>query len=274
MDSTNRPMKSMFLAGLLTFGIAGMITIAVINPVTAQSASAQSTSSQSTMPMPEFTIYHLEGRRSERLVWLMEELGLPYNLAFERGDLMASMAAIRAINPGMPVAPTVTYGDQVLVESGAIMEMILARHGGGQLVPALDSPDFATHLLWMHYSEGSLASRAIADYRVWQIQPPTQRSPLVDSEQVVQFAEDFLADKPWFGGDGFSAADIMMLFPLNFAIQLNIVDVDLFPHVVAWMEKVQARPAYQRMLEKARPDGMVGSLPALPAHAPSGPRNR
>tara|TARA_R110002072_G_scaffold52637_1_gene140072 strand:- start:26525 stop:27289 length:765 start_codon:yes stop_codon:yes gene_type:complete len=227
---------------------------------------------QDAAAMPEFTIYHLEGRRSERLVWLMEELGLDYNLQYTRGDLGASMAAIRAINPDMPVAPTVTYDGQVLVESGAIIEMILARHGNGRLAPPLDSPDFATHLMWIHYSEGSLAARAIADYRVWQIQPPTARSPLVDSEAVVQFAENFLDDKPWFGGADFSAADIMMLFPLNFAIQLNIVDQNQFPNINAWMEKVQARPAYQAMLAKARPDGMVGSLPALPAHAPAGPR--
>jgi glutathione S-transferase len=231
-----------------------------------------SAQAQAAAPMPAFTIYHLEGRRSERLVWLMEELGLPYELNFTRGDLTASMAAIRAINADMPVAPTVVYDGQVLVESGAIIEMILARHGGGRLVPALDSPDFATHLMWIHYSEGSLASRAIADYRVWQIQPPAARSPLVDSEAVVQFAENFLVSKPWFGGADFSAADIMMLFPLNFAITLNIVDGSQFPHVQAWMEKVQARPAYQAMLAKARPDGMVGSLPALPRHAPPGPR--
>ncbi|MDH7943832.1 glutathione S-transferase family protein [Pseudohongiella sp. SYSU M77423] len=235
-------------------------------------ATAQSAGMENAAPMPEFTIYHLEGRRSERLVWLMEELGLPYELEFTRGDLAASMAAIRAINPDMPVAPTVVYDGQVLVESGAIIEMILARHGGGRLVPPLDSPDFATHLMWIHYSEGSLAARAIADYRVWQIQPPTARSPLVDSEAVVQFAENFLDDKPWFGGEDFSAADIMMLFPLNFAFVLNIVDSTQFPNINAWMEKVTARPAYQAMLDKARPDGMIGSLPALPAHAPSGPR--
>src|SRR5215213_7878451 len=84
-------------------------------------------------PLPEITIYHLEGRRSERIVWLMEELGLPYKLEFKRGDLAGSMAAIKAINPGMPVAPTVKYGDQVIVESGAIIETILNRHAPGKL---------------------------------------------------------------------------------------------------------------------------------------------
>jgi glutathione S-transferase len=223
-------------------------------------------------PMPQITIYHLEGRRSERIVWLMEELGLPYTLEFTRGNLGASMAAIRAVNPGMPVAPTVKIGDQVVVESGAIIETILNRYAPGKLTPALDSPDYPEHLKWMHYAEGSLASRVIADYRVWQINPPKQRSPLVDSEQVVQYAEDYLGKHAWFGGDQFTAADIMMLFPLNFATALNIVDRNQFPNVAAWRARIEARPAYQRMLAKARPDGMIGNLPALPQHAPSGPR--
>ena len=223
--------------------------------------------------MPAITIYHLEGRRSERIVWLMEELGLPYNLQFKRGDLAGSMAAIRAINPVVPMAPTVQYGDNlVLVESGAIIETILNRHAPGKLQPALDSPDYPYHLVWMHYAEGSLAARLFSDYRAWRAQPPKQRSPLVDSEAVVQFAEDYLAKHPWFGGEEFSAADIMMKFPLDVATSLNIVDVAQFPKVAAWKVKIEARPAYQRMLAKARPDGLIGKLPVLPEHAPSGPR--
>lgn len=223
-------------------------------------------------PLPPITIYHLEGRRSERLVWLMEELGLPYELKFKRGDLMGSMAMIRELSPVVPMAPTVKYGDQVLVESGAIIELILNRHGGGRLQPALSSADYPGHLMWMHFAEGSLASRLFSDYRAWRAQPPSARSPLVDSEAVVQFAEDHLARKPWFGGAEFSGADIMMMFPLNVATTLNIVDAAAFPKVAAWKAKVEARPAYQRMLAKARPDGMIGSLPPLSKHAPSGPR--
>jgi glutathione S-transferase len=150
--------------------------------------------------------------------------------------------------------------------------MILNRHAPGKLQPALDSPDYPYHLMWLHYSEGSLAARVFSDYRAWRAQPPKERSRNVDSEAVVQFAEDYLAKHPWFGGAEFSAADIMMKFPLNAATKLNIVDESQFPKVAAWQQKVEARPAYQRMLAKARPDGMVGSLPALPAHAPSGPR--
>jgi glutathione S-transferase len=226
------------------------------------------------MPLPEVVIHHLEGRRSERVVWLMEELGLPYRLSFKRGDLMGSMAQIRALSPIVPMAPTVQYGDQVLVESGAILELILNRHGGGRLQPSPDSRDYPAHLMWMHYAEGSLAARLFSDYRAWMANPPTKRSPLVDSEATVQFAEDHLGKHPWFGGADFSAADIMMLFPLNVATTLNIVDAAQFPNVAAWKTKVEARPAYKRMLAKARPDGMIGNLPVLPKHAPAGPRGR
>ena len=222
--------------------------------------------------VPDVTIYHLEGRRSERIVWLMEELSLPYDLVYVRGDLMASMAKIREVNPDVPMAPTVIIGDEVLVESGAIIEVILNRYAPDQLAPDLHSSDYAKHLMWMHFAEGSLAARLFSDYRAWLREPPTERSRLVDSEATVQHAENHLAKHAWFGGDQFSAADIMMLFPLNVATGLNIVDEDQFPNVAAWKERVQARPAYKRMLTAARPDGMIGNLPRLERHAPSGPR--
>ena len=188
---------------------------------------------------PVLTIYHLEGRRSERLVWLAEELGLPYTLNFKRGDLAGSMAPIRAINPLMPVAPTVTYGDQVIVESGAIMEMLLERHGQGRLKPAVNSADYPYYLQWMHYAEGSFASRVIGDYRVEMIRPSTNPSPLVDAEDTVRFAEDYLSRHPYFGGAEFSAADIMMLFPLNFATSTKVVDIAKFPKLADWRKRME-----------------------------------
>lgn len=228
-----------------------------------RAAAAPAPPQQAADAASVLTIYHLEGRRSERIVWLCEELGLPYTLEFKRGDLRASMAQIRALNPLMPVAPTVLYGDQVIVESGAIIELLLARHGEGRLRPAVDSPDFPYYLQWMHYAEGSFAARVIGDYRVETIRPTTTPSPLVDAEDTVRFAEDYLSRHPYFGGAEFSAADIMMLFPLNFATSTRIVDIAQFPNLAAWREKMEQRPAYQRMLAVARPDGMIGSLPPL-----------
>lgn len=254
--------------------LLGLILLALVT-LAACSTNAQNNTTPitpATAAMPKITIYHLEGRRSERIVWLMEELNLPYELIYVRGDLGASMAKIRAINPDVPMAPTVTVGDQVLVESGAIIEVILDRYAPNKLQPALNSTDYPNHLMWMHFAEGSLAARLFSDYRAWRITPPTKRSRLVDSEATVQHAENYLAKYPWFGGAEFSGADIMMMFPLNVATKLNIVDAEQFPNVAAWKEKIQARPAYVRMLKAARPDGMIGNLPVLPKHAPAGPR--
>ena len=220
-------MKMLLAAGVMLAALAGGC-VAVSTTETTMVAP------QATLAMPPITIYHLEGRRSERIVWLMEELNLPYTLVYKRGDLAGSMAEIRKVNPGMPVAPTVTIGDQVMTESGAIIETIVNRYAPGKLTPPLASADYANHLIWMHHAEGSLASRVIADYRVWMIKPPTERSRLVDSEAEVQFAEDYLAKHPYFGGSQFSAADIMMVFPLNFAMNLNIVDKTKFSNINAW----------------------------------------
>jgi glutathione S-transferase len=242
-------------------------SLAVLMAAVSTAGNAADASQPKNAATP-LTIYHIEGRRSERIVWLCEELGLPYKLEYKRGDIAASMQTIRSVNPLMPVAPTVRYGDQVLVESGAIIELLLARQGEGRLRPATDSADYPYYLQWMHFAEGSFASRAIADYRVVMIQgrkePAAGRPRLVDAEGVVKFADDFLSKHPYFGGSDFSAADIMMLFPVNFAGNLNIVDLEQFPNVVAWRKKVEARPAYLRMLKAARPDGLVGSPPALP----------
>lgn len=221
------------------------------------------------MAMPEITIYHLEGRRSERIVWLMEELDRPYKLEYVRGDLNASMDKVRALGHEMPQVPTVVIDDQILVESGAIIETIINRYAPGELTPDMASDDYASHMMWLHYAEGSLAARLFNDYRAWMTNPPTKRSPLVDSQAVVQYAENFLAQHPYFGGAEFSAADIMMLWPLNVALKLNLVEADGYPHVSEWMARMEARPAYQRMVAAARPDGIPGNLRPVPKHAPS-----
>jgi glutathione S-transferase len=248
------------------------ISLGAIGLFSASSATHASSREGAAAAMPEITIYHLEGRRSERIVWLMEELEYPYGLVYVRGDLSASMAKIREINPEVPMAPTVTVGDQILVESGAIIEVILNRYAPGKLQPELASADYANHLMWMHFAEGSLAARLFSDYRAWRKEPPKVRSRMVDSEATVQHAENYLTKHSWFGGEEFSSADIMMVFPLNVATGLNLVDVNQFPKIAEWKQRIEARPAYQRMLKAARPDGMIGNLPKLPKHAPAGPR--
>jgi glutathione S-transferase len=242
-------------------------SLCVLALLCASAPPANAAEQKSAAQMPPLTVYHIEGRRSERIVWLCEELGLPYELEYKRGDLPGSMQTIREVSPLMPVAPTVRYGDQVIVESAGIIEMLLARHGGGKLRPAVDSPDFPYYLQWMHYAEGSFASRLIGDYRVARIQGPRTQPAgfrFVNSEDTVKFAEDYLSKHPYFGGAEFSAADIMMLFPVNFAGALNLVDLSKYPHVQAWVKKVESRPAYKKMVEVARPNGVPMPPPPLP----------
>ncbi len=251
--------------------LAAALAAAMTTACTTSPASAPET--HAATPSPPITIYHLEGRRSERVVWLMEELGFPYELKFVNNNLGASLAEIRKVNPKMPTAPTVLYGDEVLMESGAIIDVILRRHTDGKLMPALDSKDYPWHQIWYQYAEGSLLPRVGTDYNVWQIKPPERRSPLVDSENVIRFAEDWLSNHAYFGGAEFSSADIMMEFALRYTFLLNIVDNERYPKILDWLARMHARPAYQRMVAKARPNGMIGPPVPLPdeARPPSRP---
>lgn len=250
--------------------VASFATLTFFGYLSMNAALGQSSDMPAAMPLPPITIYHLEARRSERIVWLMEELGFPYQLEFVRGSLGASLAAIHRVNPDMPVAPTVIYGDDILVESGAIIEIILNRHAPGRLQPPLDSKDYLHHQIWMHYAEGSLAARMGIDYRVWQLQPPAQRTPLRDIQGTMEFAEKFLGENPYFGGAEFSAADIMMHFPINYSFLINVVDPTQFPNIAEWNTRVEARPAYQRMAEISKPDGMPNPPEPLPDSARPG----
>lgn len=253
---------AMALAALAIVSLAGCVSV-----TTHDQAAPASPATRAVTPMPPITIYHLEGRRSERVVWLMEELGFPYELKFVNNSLGASLAEIRKVNPKMPTAPTVIYEDQVLMESGAIIDVILRRHTDGKLMPALDSKDYPWHQIWYQYAEGSLLPRVGTDYNVWQIKPPERRSPLVDSENVIRFADDWLATHAYFGGAEFTSADIMMEFALRYTLLLNIVDKEKFPNILSWLERMHARPAYQRMVAKARPNGMIGPPVPLPDEA-------
>jgi glutathione S-transferase len=245
--------------------IIGAFVLALALAASPQAAAQTPPSGAAQAATPKIVIYHAEGRRSERVVWLCEELGLPYELKFRRGDVAGSFADIRAVNPGMGVAPTVFYNGELLMESGAILQLILDRNGGGKLVPPVNSPDYATHLRFMHYAEGTLASDVIADYRTARatdnLAPRGEKE--TDGQRAMRFADDHLAKHPWFGGSEFTAADIMMVFPISYAIRMNVADPAKYPHIAEWQKKVEDRPAFKRMLAIARPDGRVSPPPSL-----------
>jgi glutathione S-transferase len=207
-------------------------------------------------------IHHIEGRRSERIVWFCEEIGLAYDLRFKSGDLMGSMQEGRDVNPLMPMFPTVVYDGEVLVESAAILQLLDERHGDGGLAPAPDSADYPKYLQWLHFAESSAAPRFITEFLLKRAapgeMPPLVAGQMGRSAQVLRYLDDHLSRHPYFGGPTFSLADIMMHFPVNFAAMVARMDLSDYPHVTAWFAATEQRPAFKRMREAALPNGFIG----------------
>ena len=201
------------------------------------------------------TIYHLSTSRSERIVWLMEELGLEYKLeAFQRepnGAAPRTMKEIHAIGK----APIIRDGDTVLAESGAIVEYIVQRHAGGRLAVQPQAPEYARYLYWLHFAEGSLMSLmliALVLSRVPEASESPVRTRLLDRMQkMLAFVDAELADRPYFAGPAFTAADVMMVFP--FTTMRHFLEYDLAPYanILAYLKRIEARPAYQKAMALA-----------------------
>ena len=210
------------------------------------------------------SIYHIEGRRSQRIIWLCEELNIPYEVMFKRGDTMASLNMLKAVNPKMAMAPTVIFRGKTMVESGGIIEYLMSQFpGGDRLAPKISSPDYADYKMWMHYSEGTAACRINAEAmreladRDRTIKPATIGGVfrIVGAQDVVDFIEAYISTHPYFGGNSFSSADIMMDFVATYIKALPF-DPATYSHLSAWQAKVQARPACQRALAVGLPDGL------------------
>jgi glutathione S-transferase len=218
------------------------------------------------MTHPQLTIYHIEGRRSERVVWFCEEIGLPYTLIFKAGDLMGSMALIAQVNPLMRVAPTVSYGDTVMTESAAILQLLQETHAKGALAPARGSTDYPKYLEWLHFAEGSAAPRLITEFLLKSVKggevPPIVQMQIGKAAGTLAYLEEYLVNHPYFGGAAFSLADIMMHFDIQFAKVIARMDMSQYPHLLAWLDKVEARPAFVKMRQVSLPAGFLGVPPA------------
>ena len=225
-----------------------------------------------TAPRQPLVIHHIEGRRSERVAWLCEELGLPYQLRYIAGDIRGSLVALGRVHV-MRMTPILEDGSVKLVESAAILEYILHRYGGGRLRPAADAPEFVTYLQWLHFAEGSAMPRAQMERMIRQLagdNPPGSVAfvHVGGSKRVLNFAEAHLATRPYFAGQNFTTADIMMHFPLRLAglaVQGITTVPPLFhndrggfkdhPNVSAFLDRMAERPAYRRAMATTMPNG-------------------
>ncbi|MDB5988120.1 MAG: glutathione S-transferase family protein [Nevskia sp.] len=204
------------------------------------------------------TVHHLGVSQSERIVWLCEELELPYRL--ERYDrdptTRLAPAAYRALHP-LGTAPIITDGDVVLPESGAIIEYIIAKYGAGRLAIQPDSPDFAAYVFWLHFANGSMMPNEmiglIANRLGGGENDAVLQSLKSRSERAYAFIEQRLGEAAYFAGRDFTAADIIMFFPLTTMRAFVPREIAAFPNLCAYLKRVGQRSAYQRAMQKGDP---------------------
>jgi glutathione S-transferase len=213
-------------------------------------------------------VHHLNNSRSQRVLWLLEELGLPYEIKRYERDAQTMLAPpeLKAIHP-LGKSPVITDGDKVIAETGAIVEYILETYGEGRLIPAPGTPERLRFTYWLHYAEGSamtplllklvftsLPNRAPGLMKgfVRTVSGRAEQS-FVDPQikAHVDYWEAELSKSEWFAGDTLTGADIMMSFPLEAGAARG--GAGSRPHVKAFLEKIHARPAYQRALERGGP---------------------
>ena len=212
-------------------------------------------------------VHHLNNSRSQRVLWLLEELGLAYEVKRYQRDAKTMLAPpeLRQVHP-LGKSPVITDGELTLAESGAILEYLVERYGGGRLAPAPGTPEGLRYRYWMHYAEGSLMPPLLLKLvfnRVETAPMPFFARPVARAiagkvrggfiEPNIRthfaFMESELASRPWFTGEAFSAADIQMSFPLEAAAARAGLDRQ-YPSLSAFLARIHERPAYKRALER------------------------
>jgi glutathione S-transferase len=197
------------------------------------------------------TIHHLGVSQSERIVWLCEELGLPYELIrYDREPTGAAPPAYKALHP-VGTAPIITDDGVALAETGAIVEYIARKYGDGRLILGPEHPDFADYLFWFHFANGSMVPAFMMDMVAKRagVEAVSGRTDL-----AFRLVEERLGEATWFAGDSFTAADIMMVFPLTRARAFSCRDLGASPNLRAYLQRVGQRPAYHAAMAKAEPD--------------------
>ena len=213
-------------------------------------------------------VHHLNNSRSQRVLWLLEELGVPYEIKHYARDAKTMLAppALKAVHP-LGKSPVITDGAVTVAESGAILEYLVEKYGNGRLIPGAGSAERRRYTYWMHYAEGTLMTLMIVSLLMSRI----RRAPLLvrpvakaiagmvgksyltpNIENNLDFMESELGKSTWFAGADLTAADIQMSFPVEAAAARGGLDAKR-PNLMAFIQRIQARSAYQRALERGGP---------------------
>lgn len=221
------------------------------------------------------TVHHLENSRSQRILWLLEELEVDYEVKRYDRDKKTSLAPpeLLQIHP-LGKSPVITDGGVTVAESGAITQYLAENYGDQRLLPAAGTPQRLQHTYWLHYAEGTFMPLMVFSLimnRIKTAPMPFYVKPITkgivnkvyesyltpNTRRNLQFMEQALTDNTWFCGDEFTAADTLMSFPVQAAA--TRADMSDFPKLRAFLDTTQARPAYQRALEKGGPYALLGS---------------
>ena len=213
------------------------------------------------------TVHHLNNSRSQRILWLLEELGLEYEIKKYQRDPKTMLAPpeLKAVHP-LGKSPVISDGDTVVAESGAIIEYLVERYGNGRLVPAPGTPEKLKYTYFLHFAEGSAMSPLLMKLvfdRVENGPMPFFVKPVARAiarkvkdgfvnpniQAQLDYLEAELAQRPWFAGQEFSAADIQMSFPLEAATARGGLGAQ-YPKLLGFVQRIHARPAYQRALAR------------------------
>ena len=215
-------------------------------------------------------VHHLNNSRSQRVLWLLEELGVPYEIQKYQRDATTMLAppSLMKVHP-LGKSPVITDGDVTVAETGAIVEYLLERYGNGRLVPAAGTPDKRRWTYWLHFAEGSamppLLLKLIFE-RIKVTPMPFFVKPIArgisnkvlgamvepNLKRQLDFMEGELGRSEWFAGADFSAADIMMSFPVEAAAQRAGLDASR-PKLMGFLKRIHARPAYKTALQRGGP---------------------
>jgi glutathione S-transferase len=200
-------------------------------------------------------VHHLNNSRSQRILWLLEELELPYEIVHYQRDPQTNLApeSLKKIHP-LGKSPVVKDGETVVIESGAILEYLVRQYGNGRLAPPESSRDFVRYLQFLHYAEGSAMLPVMLRLYVGRLgDAAAPLAPRIASEieNHMGWLNAELANRDWFVGDELTAADIQ----LSFVIQATrlLYGLDHFPNLAKFLERIHARPAYKRSLERGGP---------------------
>ena len=200
-------------------------------------------------------VHHLEKSRSQRIVWLLEELGIPYEIEHYKRDpnTMLAPESLRRVHP-LGKSPVITDGQATVHESGAIIDYIIRQHGAGKLQPAVGDPDYEAYLQWLHYAEGSAMLPLMLQMYVMRLgEAGAPLHPRIESEvdNHLSYLDQALAGRDYLMGQALTGADIQMSFVGEVARAFG--KLPNYPNAEAWLNRLHDRPAYKAAIARGGP---------------------